>query len=151
MDPKRTLNFLDSCAFDPKYSPEHEASEKLRRLSDEGVIVLNLAHSNQKEIAHPNTPDWVKREAAGHTYSIETSLTHSEIKQKAVINSILAGNGMPEKFAADATHVFEAGKYCGYFITTDERILKKKAQLEKVCAAVIVKPSQLLEILDGQA
>lgn len=151
LDPRRSLNFLDSCAFDPKYSPEHEASEKLRRLSDEGVLVLHLAHSNQKEVEHPNTPGWLKREAATLIYSIETSLTPSQIKQKAAIHTILTGNGKSEKFAADAAHVFEAGKYCGYFITTDERILKKKAALEQICAAVIVKPSQLLKILEAQA
>ncbi len=113
--------------------------------------MLHLAHSNQKEIEHPNTPDWVKRETASLIYSLETSLTPREVKQKATIAEILAGNGKPESIAADAAHVFEAGKYCGYFVTADERILKKKAELESVCAAVIVKPSQLLEILAESA
>lgn len=149
LDPRRSLNFLDSCAFDPKYSPEHEASEKLRQLSNEDVLVLHLAHSTQKEVDHPNTPVWVKREAATFIYSIETSLTPGEVEQKAAILAILTGNGKPDKYAADAAHVFEAGKYCGYFITADERILKKKHELEKVCAAVIVKPSKLLEILES--
>jgi hypothetical protein len=34
---------------------------------------------------------------------------------KARILAILTGNGSPEKYAADAAHVFEAGKYGGYF------------------------------------
>ena len=71
-DPRRTLNFLDSCAFDPKYSPEHEASARLSVLGSEGAVVLHIAHSNQKEIEHPSTPAEVKREAAGMIYSIET-------------------------------------------------------------------------------
>ena len=146
-DPRRSLNFLDSCAFDPKCSPEREASTKLRQLSDDGVIVLNLAHSNQKEVEHQNTPAQVKREAVDLNYSIETSLTSAEVAQRVAIHAILTGNGTPAKFAADAAHVFEAGKYHGYFVTMDERILKKKSDLERICAAVIVKPSELLEIL----
>jgi len=47
----------------------------------------------------------------------------------------------------DADHVFEASKYCGYFITTDKRILNKKDELERICSAIIVKPSEFLKIL----
>ena len=55
--------------------------------------------------------------------------------------------GYPEKMKKDAEHVFEAGKYCGYFVTPDERILKKEPELEAICFATIVKPSELLDIL----
>lgn len=146
LDPRRSLNFLDSCAFDPKYSPEHEAATQLRAFGGSGAIVLNIAHSNQKEIEHPNTPPEVKREALGMIYSIETTLTQEEINCKATIHAILTGAGNPEKYAADAAHVFEAGKYHGYFVTTDARILARKAELERVTAVVIVKPSQWLAI-----
>jgi hypothetical protein len=46
-------------------------------------------------------------------YTIETDLTPGERAQKAEIHRILTGNGNPEKHAADAAHVFEAGKYIG--------------------------------------
>lgn len=147
INPKIRNNFLDSCAFDPKYSPEDAASQKIFELYKNGEMVLNIAHSNQKEIEHPNTPDWVKTEALGMIYTIETSLTNGEQQQKQEILNILAGNGNPEKMKKDAEHVFEAGKYGGYFITTDERILKKKPDLEAICSAIIVKPSELLDIL----
>ena len=118
-DPRRSMNFLDSCAFDPKYFPEHEASAKLFQLSEIGILWLHLAHSNQKEIEHLNTPAWVKQRAKALIYSIETSLTPEERAQKASIHAILTGNGKkPDKFAVDAAHIFEASKYCGYFITT---------------------------------
>lgn len=146
LDPRRALNFLDSCAFDPKYSPEHEAATRLRALGGEGAVVLHIAHSNQKEIEHPNTPSEVKREASGMIYSIETSLTQEDITRKAAIHAILTGAGNPEKYAADAAHVFEAGKYHGYFVTTDVRILARKVELECVTTVLIVKPSQWLAI-----
>ena len=57
INPKIRNNFLDSCAFDPKYSPQDVASQKIFELYKNGEMVLNIAHSNQKEIEHPNTPD----------------------------------------------------------------------------------------------
>lgn len=33
------------------------------------------------------------------------------------------------------------------FVTTDERILKKKNELENICAARIVKPSEFLSLV----
>jgi len=80
-------------------------------------------------------------------YTIETSLTNGEKQQKIEILKILTGSGNPERMKKDAEHVFEAGKYGGYFITTDKRILEKKSDLEAICSATIVKPSELLDIL----
>jgi hypothetical protein len=37
----------------------------------------------------------------------------------------MRGSARPGKHDADARHLFEAGKYCSYFITHDERILKR--------------------------
>jgi len=147
INPKIINNFIDSCAFDPKYSPEDQASQEIFQRSEKNEFILIIAHSNQKEIDHPNTPEWVKREANKLIYSIPTGLTNGEIKQKAEILRILAGNGKPEKMTNDAEHVFEASKYGRYFITTDKRILNKKNQLENVCSVIILKPSEFLEIL----
>ncbi len=108
--------------------------------------MLNIAHSTQKEIEHPNTHGWVKQEAAGAIYTIQTNLTDEELARKEKILAILAGNGNLEKMRKDSEHVFEAGKYVGYFITVDERILKKKEEIEEVCPATIVKPSEFIAI-----
>jgi hypothetical protein len=147
IDPRRVNNFMDTCAFDPKYSPEDVAAQQIRAMHQSGEIHLILAHSNQKEVAHPHTPEDVKREAAGMIYTLETGLTRPEIAQKARIHTILTGNGKPENYTADAAHVFEAGKYGAYFITTDARILRKRAELRNICAATIVSPSEWLEVL----
>lgn len=147
INPKITTIFIDSCAFDPKYSPEDQASLSLFDLSEKGELVLNIAHSTQKEVDHPNTPTWVKREANKLIYTIETSLTPDEQNRKAKILRILAGKGKPEKMIKDAEHVFEADKYSSYFVTTDERILKKREELKDVVSLNILKPSGLLEIL----
>jgi hypothetical protein len=147
INPRIVNNFIDSCAFDPKYSPEDKASREIFQRSENDEINLNIAHSNQKEIAHPNTPEWVKREANKLIFSIKTGLTNSEIKLKAEILKILAGKGNPEKMTSDAEHVFEASKYGRYFITTDKRILEKNNELENICSVMILNPSEFLKIL----
>jgi len=70
INPWLTNNFIDSCAFDPKYEPEDIASVEIFRLSQKGKLLIHIAHSTQKEIEHPNTPDWVKREAQNLIYTI---------------------------------------------------------------------------------
>lgn len=149
IDPKRRTNFIDSCAFDPKYFPEDRASIRIFSLYESQKIVLNIAHSNLKEIDHPHTPEWVKRKSTGLIYSIKTNLTNQENKVKEKILEILTGNGKPNNMIKDAEHIFEASKYCGYFITVDDRILKRKEALAAICSATIVKPSEFLKIYDS--
>lgn len=143
-DPRRANSFLDSCAFDPKYAPEDQAAQQIKAIADQGKVGLLLTHSNQKELEHPHTPEDVKREARAMIFTIETDLTPDERRRRTEIHHILAGNGKPEKYVADARHVFEAGKYNGYFITTDQRILDKRGELSAACAATIVTPSEWL-------
>lgn len=150
-DPRRRNNFLDSCAFDPKYAPEHEAAQRIRGLGSDGQVNLGLAHSIQKEVNHPNTPPDVKQAAAKMTFTIKTGLIPDELKRKATIHQIITGNGKPENYAADAANVFEAAKYIGYFITTDEPILGKRCELQQVSGAVILKPSQWLKVFKEAA
>ena len=147
LDPRIVNIFLDSCAFDPKYSPEDQAAQNLFQRYKKGDLLLQIAHSTQKEIEHPNTPSWVKQESSGLTYTIETSLTDGERKVKSLILRTLAGNGKLENVSQDAQHVFEAAKYGSYFVTTDQRILQKRSELYSVCDVDIVKPSELTEIL----
>lgn len=148
-NPKIKNIFLDSCAFDPKYSPEDEASQEIfRRHKSDELKGLDIAHSNLKEIDHPNTPELVKREAINLIRTISTRLTRNEIYEKSEILRILAGNGDPAKMVDDANHIFEASKYGGgYFITTDKRILSNRDELKNVCSVIIVKPSEFLKIL----
>jgi hypothetical protein len=144
--PSQTNIFVDSCAFDPKYSPEDAASEALFELFQNDKIILIVAHSNQKELNHPNTPAWVKKEAESKIYTIDSCLTDNEQKIKSAILRILAGDGKPENMCQDAEHVFEASKYGSYFVTTDTRILKRESELFELCNVRVLKPSEMLNI-----
>lgn len=147
INPWITNNFIDSCAFDPKYDPEDKAANEIFQLHKEKELDVLIAHSTQKEIEHPNTPAWVKREAQNLIYTINVKLTSDEINKLREIESILAGNGKIENIRQDARHIFEAQKYGSYFITTDTRILKKADDIYRVCLVVILKPSKFLSLV----
>lgn len=149
IDPWITNNFLDSCAFDPKYAPKDKASIELLELyKTKNNLLLLIAHSTKKEIDHPNTPAWVKTEAQNLINTIQFQLTSNEVSLLRKIESILAGNGKVENIAQDARHVFEAQRYGSYFITTDARILDRAEPLRKCCGALIDKPSRFLALLE---
>lgn len=146
VSPLVTNNFIDSCAFDPKYEPESSASAEIFALSEEGHFLLQIAHSTQKEIEHPNTPGWVKQRAVGLIYSLNVQLTPTERQLLGDIETILAGNGKGENIKQDAWHVFEAQKYSPYFITTDNRILNRAEALRQRCTVTVLKPSEFLAL-----
>lgn len=148
INPLRTNNLIDSCAFDPKYEPEASASVEIFQLANEGKFQLIVAHSTQKEIDHPNTPAWVKAEAQSRIYTLNVQLTANELAVLAKIEAILAGNGKVENIKQDAQHVFDAQKYGSYFITTDKRILLRAEQLARECTVSVLRPSEFLALVN---
>lgn len=148
ISPWATNSMLDSCAFDPKYSPEHECALELHRLFSDKDLPLLIAHSTKKELEHPNTPRWVKAEAAARIYSLKTTRATAELSRFKEIHTILTGNGRPEKYLQDAEHVFEASKYGSYFITTDRRILDKSGKISEIVPLKILLPSEFLRIVE---
>ena len=62
-------------------------------------------------------------------FSIRTGLTPQEQDTRRQIQAALQGNALPGKHSPDAQHLAEAAKYCGYFITHDQRILKRSGGL----------------------
>lgn len=146
-NPLTSNNFIDSCAFDPKYEPEDEASNEIFRFYKAGKLLIQIAHSTQKEMEHPNTPVWVKTEATHLIYTIPVQLTEGEVRKLREIETILAGNGKVENILQDAMHVFEAQKYGSYFVTTDARILNRASELRSICGLTILKPNDFLSIV----
>lgn len=146
-NPLTSNNFIDSCAFDPKYEPEDGASNEIFGLYNAGQLLIQIAHSTQKETKHPNTPDWVKAEAMKLIYTIPVQLTEGEVRKLREIELILAGNGKVENIRQDAMHIFESQKYGSYFVTTDARILNRAGELRTICGVTILKPSVFLSIV----
>ena len=140
--PPRIANiYLDSCAFDPKYEPEDSAAKEIFHMYDQmDGLVLIIAHSVQKEIDHPNTPNWVKEKANQLIYTIDMGLNKSQKKVLQQIENILAGTGYIENIRQDARHIFEAQEDGSYFVTTDKRILKKRDALRRISSTFYIRP-----------
>lgn len=148
IDPQYSQFFLDTCAFDPKYTPEDCAANELWSRYETGKVSLLLAHSNQREIDHPNTPMWVKEKALSMVFTMEVQLNPGEQRRLVTLQHLLRGNAQSEKHKDDARHLFEASKYGGYFVTTDHRILKMADEIFQQYRVQILKPSGLIYRLD---
>ncbi len=123
-------------------------AHKIFSLHEKGELNLVVAHSNLKEIEHPNTPLEIKRLARSQLFSCETELNERQRLEAKIILDILAGNGDRIKMTSDANHVLEAHRHNAYFVTADERILKRRVDLKRVSRANIVKPSELIGLIE---
>lgn len=135
--PQYTHSFIDSCAFNPG-GLEEEAS---RRILDKWPNII-IAHSVQKELEHPRTPDDVKQMALAFIYTIETDITPELLTKRDEIRALIQGKAKPGKHKGDADHLFELYKDGGgYFVTTDERLLGRSDELFKKYFITTIKPS----------
>jgi len=102
------------------------------------------------EIENSNTPAHVKEAALPQVFTISVELTPDEQRRKCVITAELQGNAKPGKHGAVADHLFEPAKYGGFFITEDDRILKRAGRLSEVLppSLTVVTLSDFLAILD---
>lgn len=151
INPWISNNFIDSCAFDPKYDPEDKAATEIFRLHQDNDLSIIIAHSTQKEIEYPNTPLWVKKEAVRLPYTLDKSITSQEKTLLQNIEKTLAGHGKRENIIQDARHIFEAQKYAAHLVTTDKRLLKKRHEIEKLCGVKILLPSEFLRIVQSHS
>ena len=149
-NPRIAIIFLDSCAFDPTDALEAAAADDLWRCRESMGLSLQIAHSTQKEIEHPNTPSCVKARATGAISTGAVLLAPAERQRKQAIHHLLTGNADPKTHEEDARHIFEASRSGSYFITTDRRILSKRRELRSLCDVFILKPSELMARLGGK-
>lgn len=141
--PQYTHSFIDSCAFDPGGIEEAASRRILERWPN--IIV---AHSVQKELDHPNTPDDVKRMGQALVYTIETELTPELLGKKGEIRTLIQGNAKPGKHKGDADHLFALYKHGGgYFVTTDKRLLSYTDELFRKYFITTIKPSEYEALL----
>ena len=110
--------------------------------------MLHLTYSVKDEIAHPNTPDYVKKRAHRLIYSVPVQLTQGEKELHQKVRKIVQGNAKAGKHDADAFHLVESQKYsAGHFLTNDKRLLKKKAEIRNLLNMEIVTPTEFLAVL----
>lgn len=147
IDPHYCNNFVDAHVLDRTGTPEDQVVDQILSLAMDGKFTLLLPHSVKDEIEHPNTPPEVKRRALGLIFTEPVTLTEPERETHRKARELLRGNAKPGKHDQDAFHVVESAKYGGgYFITNDQRILKKQPELTKLVGIAIVTPTEFLDL-----
>jgi hypothetical protein len=100
---------------------------------------------------NPRTPGAVKASFVPEIYTIPVGKTRPEIERLNKVEALLRGNATSGKHDADAHHLFEAAKYGGgYFITNDQRILRKCSEIRDILSPAlnIVTVAEFLDIYD---
>lgn len=145
IDPRYGNNFIDANVLDRKGSAEDEAVDKILELAEKGEFALLLAYSVKAEIEHPNTPQNVKRRAAGLIYSMRVQLTAQEKATHERIRRLIQGAAQSGQHAADAFHLVESAKNGGrHFITYDRRLLKKAPEIWDALLIRVVTPAEFI-------
>lgn len=148
LNPRFGNNFIDANFFDKTGTDEDAAVEQILKWADDfdGDLSLLLPYSVQAEIGHPNTPAEVKRKASRLIYSVKVELTPPEQARHARIAALIRGYANAGQHAKDAFHLVESAKNGGrHFITKDERLLKKAAEIWDELQIKVLKPSQFVD------
>jgi predicted nucleic acid-binding protein len=145
LDPRYGNNFIDANVLDRKGTPEDEAVDKILALAEDGKFTLLLAYSVKAEIEHPNTPQDVKRRAAGLIYSMRVQLTAQEKATHQRIRNLIQGAAQSGQHAADAFHLVESAKNGGrHFITYDRRLLMKAPEIWDALLIRVLTPTEFM-------
>lgn len=128
LDPRRVNVCLDNNALQPPGGNSADVS-RFERLRDAGTIQIVVPYGVVGEARHPGTPAAIRTALTSGIFTIPTTPTDDERQLRAAIAAELQGNANLGKHAADAAHLAEACKYGGYFITHDDRVLKRAGNL----------------------
>lgn len=131
LDPRRVNVCLDNNALQPPGGDLADVS-RFERLREAGTFQIVVPYGVVDEARHPSTPAAVRTALTSGIFTIPTTPTDGERRLRAAIAAELQGNAKPGKHAADATHLAEACKYGGYFITHDSRVLERAGNLAEL-------------------
>jgi hypothetical protein len=151
LDPRSCPIAIDANALDRDGSNRDDLVDRLLKLWQDGKINLIVPKEVRKEIQNPRTPGRVQAAMASMNFTMPVGLNSDEQRRKYLITQELQGNAQPGKHAADADHLFEATKYCGYFITHDQRLLDKASKLRSLLppSLTVVTLAEFLDLFDA--
>jgi hypothetical protein len=133
IDPRRSNIALDANALNRRGTGHDALVDRFERLCDDGVLHVVLAGGVRQEVQHPDAPARKKEAMLPQIFNLRPGLTSEQQVQRGHVARILQGNAQLSTHAADASHLSEASETgCSYFITHDQRILKKRDELHAV-------------------
>ena len=150
LNPRGASVAIDANALNRDGCVHDALVDRLLTLRDQGAFRLIVPHGVREELLHPLTPPQVSKPGLASLYTLECDLTEPEQRQLHGIEAVLRGNAKAGKHEADARHLFEAGKYCSYFITHDVRVLHRSQGLDHLLppSLTVVTLERFLEIFD---
>ena len=151
LDPRICNVAIDANSLDRSEDEAHASSvNRFLALYEAEKIKIVVPKGVRLEFQHPHTPDHVKAAGLPKIFTLQVGLNSEERQERRNIELELQGNARPGKHAADADHLFEAAKYCAYFITYDRRILDRTGKLRDILppSLNILTLSKFLEIFD---
>jgi hypothetical protein len=151
LDPRLCNIACDANALDRDGTPNDGLVDRFRKMSDAGELTVVIAAGVRGEVEHPRTPADVKGAVLPQIFNLRPGLIPSQQAERRRVEAILQGNGRLGARAADASHLSEATETgCGYFITHDKDILKKRRELRAALppTLTIVTLAEFFGILD---
>ena len=99
-----------------------------------GAVEVIVAGGVRDEVSHPRTPRAVQDAILPHpSRPRPPALTHDQKLARIRVRAVLRGDTGSDKHDADAAHLSEAAEAgCTVFITEDKRILRRRADLQRV-------------------
>jgi hypothetical protein len=150
LDPRICNVAIDGNVLNRDGSANDVLVDRLLGLADAGMINLIVPKGVRAEIEHPATPAHKQEAALPRIFTYQVGLNPDEERRRQLIMRELQGNAQPGRHSRDADHLFEAAKYGGYFITHDQRILKKAGQLGNLLppSLTVVTLAEFLNVFD---
>ena len=146
IDP-RNNSLIDANLFRSITGPDAVAVSEIFALEDAEEVLLQIPHSVKAEIDHPNTSPAAKQQATMFIYTCPVSSATEERDRHDRVRALVRGNAKAGKHDPDAYHMVDAAKYGGYFITGDERLMKKRLEVQAMLGEhfPIVTPAEFRE------
>jgi hypothetical protein len=148
-DPRYAGIRVDAHFFDDGIAPEErQAADRLIDLAEALTISMAIPHTVRTELDHPNTPISTKARAARLVYTLNTGM--ADYGRLSMVQTVMQGNAGAGKHHKDAAHLYDSALWqCAYFVTCDERILKKQNELRAIVSDLwVVRPTEMIAIYD---
>lgn len=151
LDPRDCNIGHDANALDRDGTERDALVDRFRLHAVAGTLTIVIPGGVRQEVLHPHTPADVWEAVLPRVFNLRPEPATPQRQARRRVAAVLRGNAQPSAHAADASHLSEAAETgCGYFITHDKRILRKRAKLRPVLPPTlsIVTLAEFFDVLD---
>lgn len=151
LDPRICNVSIDNNALDKGHGTTRDVLiDRLLHLHEIELVNLVVPNGVRSEALDSKTPLQVRQIFSPLIYTESVGHNADETKRLDKLSTLIRGNAGAGKHEADIQHLFEAGKYSGYFITNDTRLLKKYEEIRRIAGTqlMVLTLEEFFEIYD---